>query len=401
MPRLDPFQGLRYDTQRAHLSQVIAPPYDVIDPAQRSRLAARHPANAVRVELPVADLGLGLDRYETAAMLLDRWQEEGTVGRDERPALYAYRMTSPDGGSSTGVIGALGLGEPDEETDILPHEETLPTPRSDRLELLRATRANLSPIWVLSLASGLSATFGDLAAPDEDVVDDDGVRHQLWVLDDPDVVAAVVDSVASAPVVVADGHHRYQTARTYQAERRAATNGAPGPYDQVMALVVELSEEQLDVGAIHRTIDHLPEGTELPTLFGRYFDVVRAGDRSERVISALGESSYLALIDPESAWLLVPREEAYEAARSDLDSSLVSLVLDDLPAGSVTHRHSTAEVVESLSAGEAQGAVLLRPVTVKQIARWADERRRMPPKTTFFRPKPRTGMVYRTLDDPN
>jgi len=231
-------------------------------------------------------------------MLLDRWQEEGTVGRDERPALYAYRMTSPDGGSSTGVIGALGLGSPTKRPTSSPRRDA-PTPRSDRLELLRATRANLSP----SGCSAWQRAQRHLRRPGRSRRGRRRRRRRP-----PPALGARRPRrrgrggrlVASAPVVVADGHHRYQTARTYQAERRAATNGAPGPYDQVMALVVELSEEQLDVGAIHRTIDHLPEGTDLPTLFGRYFDVVRAGDRSERVISALGESSSLALIDPRA-----------------------------------------------------------------------------------------------------
>ena len=158
-------------------------------------------------------------------------------------------MTDSAGRSTTGVIGALGLAEPGDEGDVLPHEQTLPKPKSDRLDLLRATRANLSPIWGLSMAAGVTATFDPTDdEPVADVYDDDGVRHQLWVLSDPDAVAAVRESVGSAPVVLADGHHRYETARAYQAECRAANGGQPGPYDFVMALVVELAEEQLNVG---------------------------------------------------------------------------------------------------------------------------------------------------------
>ena len=151
---------------------VVAPPYDVIGPEERARLAGRHSANAVRVELPEPDHRGGLDRYEHAARQLERWQEEGILRRDPRPSLYAYRMTTSDGQTTNGVIGALGIDDRS-AADILPHEQTLPKPKSDRLDLLRATRSNLSPIWGLSLGTGLTATFEQaggrlhVARPDE------------------------------------------------------------------------------------------------------------------------------------------------------------------------------------------------------------------------------------------
>ncbi len=133
-------------------------------------------------------------------------------------------MTDTAGHATTGVIGALGLPDPGHEGDILPHEQTLPKPKSDRLDLLRATRANLSPIWGLSMHHGLTATFDPTDdEPTADAYDDDGVRHQLWVLDDRDAIEAIAAAVAAAPVVIADGHHRYETAKAYQAECRART----------------------------------------------------------------------------------------------------------------------------------------------------------------------------------
>ena len=206
-------------------------------------------------------------------------------------------MTDTAGRATTGVIGALGLAEPGAESDILPHEQTLPKPKSDRLDLLRATRANLSPIWGLSMAPGVTATFDPTDDdPVADAYDDDGVRHQLWVLSDPDAVAAVGEAVARAPVVLADGHHRYETARAYQAECRAANGGRPGPHDLVMALVVELAEDQLTVGAIQRTVSGLPEGFDLVGALGEWFDVVRAGNADERTLGALADANSLALV---------------------------------------------------------------------------------------------------------
>ncbi|HZM57954.1 MAG TPA: DUF1015 domain-containing protein, partial [Acidimicrobiales bacterium] len=153
MPRFEPFTGLRYDASRVDPSMVVAPPYDVIDPQERTLLAARHSANAVRVELPEPDHRAGLDRYANAARLLEEWQEQGILLRDPSPALYAYRMTSPDGHATNGVIGAVGIDD-QSAGSILPHEQTLPKAKTDRLELLRSTRANLSPIWGLSLSPG-------------------------------------------------------------------------------------------------------------------------------------------------------------------------------------------------------------------------------------------------------
>ena len=198
MPRFEPFQGLRYRPEVAPVAQVIAPPYDVISSTERAHLASRHQANAVLVELPEADLPGGRDRYAVATDLFTRWQAEGIIVADPVPE----PLPLPDdrhrrGAPPPGVIGALGLAEPGEESDILPHEQTLPKPKSDRLDLLRATRANLSPIWGLSMAAGVTATFDPTDDdPVADVYDDDGVRHQLWVLSDPDAVAAVGAAVA-------------------------------------------------------------------------------------------------------------------------------------------------------------------------------------------------------------
>jgi uncharacterized protein (DUF1015 family) len=405
MPRFEPFPGLRYDASRVDLSMVVAPPYDVIEPPERARLAGQHSANAVRVELPEPDHRAGLDRYGNAAAQLDRWQQEGIVVRDPAPSFYAYRMTSPGGRATNGVIGALGIDDESTAT-ILPHEQTMPKPKSDRLDLLRATGANLSPIWGLSPSDGLTEVFLRDEPADAVATDHDGVRHELWTIDDPSVIDAVRGAVESSPVVIADGHHRYETALTY---RRELASGGGSPVgsarragaDLVMALVVELVEDQLEVGPIHRSLSGLPDGLDLVDAFSSWFDVTRAGDFVERTTSALGQSAALALIMPSGAWLLSPRDGTPEAAGANLDSSMVALVLAELPEHSLEYVNSWSEAVEAVAEERAQAVVLLRPVPVDQIAEWARTGRRMPPKSTYFHPKPRTGMVYRTLDEPD
>lgn len=394
VPRFEPFPGLRYDPQIA-LDLVIAPPYDIVGPEERARLAARHRANAIHIELPVEDPGSGLDRYQSAAQLLAAWIDQGIVRTDERPAFYAYRMTSPGGRPTTGVIGGLGCDPAD--TEILPHEQTMSKDKTDRLSLIRATRTNISPIWGLSLSPGLAKAYEPEGPPHVTATDDDGVEHSLWVIDDPAAVEAISAAVSAAPVVIADGHHRLETAITYRSEQRLERDDAPGGYDLVMALVVELSETQLSVGPIHRTLTGIGD-IDLAETFGRFYDMVLVGPPDDDLVSSVADSTALALVTADQMWLLTPHEESVEAAGSDLDSSVLSLVLETMPGVSVQHQHDWRTAVTSVRNGEAEAAVLIRPVTVQQIGEWAHARRRMPPKSTYFHPKPRTGMVYRSLD---
>ncbi len=393
MPRFSPFTGLRYDPARVDVAKVVAPPYDVVDPTERATLAARHSANSILVELPEPDPRTGTDRYSGAAARLAAWVADGILVRDPVPALYPYRMTAPDGSVTLGVLGVLGLDEAS-ASDVLPHEETLPKARTDRLELLTATRVNLSPVWGLSLAPGLTALLETSGDPLATAVDDDGVRHELWAVNDPAAVAAVADLVATAPVVVADGHHRLAVASSYLAGAGAGTPGADG----VLALVVELADGVLSVGPIHRLLSGLPDGLDLVDVFASWFDVVRAGEFDDRTTAALGQSSALALVMASGCWLLHPKDGTAEAAGSDLYPSMVALAIAELPDHELTFANSWQSAVAAVASEEAQAAVLLPPVRIDQIGEWARARRRMPPKSTFFHPKPRTGMVFRPLD---
>ena len=392
VPRFEAFRGARYDVTATNLDDVIAPPYDVVGNEEREMLAGRSPFNAIHLELPEPDPTTGRDRYLAAADLLESWLERRVLAEDAAPAFYPYRMTAPDGTATTGVLGALAIGD-----DVLPHEETVPKPKSDRLDLLRATGTNLSPIWGLSLTAGLTETFLPEGPPRQDAHDDDGVRHQLWVLDDPVAVARVREAVAASPVVIADGHHRYETARTYRDEVRRANGDRPGDHDFVMALMVELAESQLHVRAIHRMVEGLPPQANPVELLGRYFDAVHAGPASERVVGALEGAGSLAAVTAGGAWLLTPRPGAFDEAGTDLEAGLVDLALRQVPDVSVAYTAKWQEVLAEAGEGRAQLGIILRPVTVAQISAWAAARRRMPPKTTYFTPKPRTGMVFRRL----
>ena len=404
MARFEPFRGLRYAPE-VDLDSVVAPPYDVIGPEERAALVARSPHNCVQIELPADEPAAGRDRFQEAAFLLNEWQEEGVLARDAEPAFYVVRMSFSDEAgrprTTTGVLGALELAPPG-QGDVLPHERTTPKPKGERLGLQRACRANLSPVWGLSMSAGLSDLLAPDGKPDGEhlgrATDDDGIVHELWRLP-ADRVGAVAAVVARRPVVLADGHHRYETALAYQAEVRAERGDGPGDHDLVMALVVELAEDELSVRAIHRLLSGLPAGFDLPGALDRWFELTPApGEVDGSFLVRMLDAGALGIVTPAGAWLARPRPETEAAAEHPLDSARLDVALAGLPAHQVVYQHGVDHVTAAVAAGQAQAGVLLRPADVPTISAMAEQRLRMPPKTTFFYPKPRTGLVFRLHD---
>ncbi|MBW3616007.1 MAG: DUF1015 domain-containing protein [Actinobacteria bacterium] len=394
MPSFSPFRGIRYNAEGGHVDEVVCPPYDVIAPSDRERLVGRSEHNAVHLEVPAADRGV--DRYSAAASLWERWQAEGVLVADDEASFYAYRMGFRDETGrprqTTGILGALHLEPPGR--GILPHERTTTKDKADRLDLLRATRANLSPIWALTPAEGVSALAETPGPPDSRATDDEGVHHRLWRLSSPAVIEAVSEAVASEPVLIADGHHRYEVALAYQAEM-----GSGGGQDRMLALVVELSDEQLSVRPIHRLVSGLPAGFDLFAAVEPFFEAVETEAVNETIGERMAAEGALALVDESGGtWLLRPRPDTVAAAGHDLDSSRLDVALATLPAHDLRFQHGWDLAAAAVAKGEAQAAILLRPATVAQIAEVSRGGERMPPKTTFFYPKPATGLVFRSLD---
>ncbi len=381
MPGFLPFRALRYSIG-PDLSAVVAPPYDVIDETERKELEARSENNAVRVELPQDDGPT--DRYTNARCLLDLWTEHGVLALDDAPAMTVYRMTYTDESGrrrqTLGVLGALAM----DDGGLLPHEHTTPKAKDDRLNLLRACRTNVSPIWALAPAPGLSTLLPTEEAPAATATDDDGVVHEIWILRDPARIEAVTAHLAGGAVIVADGHHRYEVARAYRDERRVANGDRPGDYDAVMAYVVELDDAQLTVGPIHRLIAGLPEGFDLTAALEGFF-----------VVEPIGDPTALGVVTPHGSWTLTPKDPAAH----QLDSSRIAEALGTLPVHTLTYQHGKGTVVRAVTEGRADAALLLRPATIEQIADTGRSGMRMPPKTTFFWPKPRTGLVFRPVQD--
>jgi uncharacterized protein (DUF1015 family) len=392
---LQPFSGLRYSRGRVpSLDDVVCPPYDVIDADERAQLASRSALNMVAVELPAG----GTDRYRTARRLLDTWREAGILVRDRQRAFYGYRMSYHHHAGSrrttVGVIGALGLEPPG--GGIVPHEATTPKAVSDRLQLLRECQANVSPIWVLSPAQGLTAALPAPEHPAARAVDAEGVVHECWPVTDADAQQRIAALVGSAPVLVADGHHRYQVALAYQEERRKEGAGA-GDHDAIMALVVELAEQQLAVQAIHRLVAGLPPEFDAIAALQSHYRLEATGPPDPSIATRMEEAGSVAVVTRDATFLATPLPKTKEASRQDLDTSRLDVALGSFPPHRLAYQAGWERAWHAVRTSDADLAVLVRPVTVAQIAEVGRGGERMPPKTTYFWPKPRTGMVVREL----
>ena len=408
MPRFEPFAALRYSVDHPNaerLDDLVAPPYDVLSAADVDLLLARHVNNIVAIDVPLDRDGP--DRYDLAARRMAAWVRDGVLVRDASPSLTLYRMEFTDEGGrprqTVGVIGALEVV--DEGADgVLPHERTTPKAKTDRLDLTRATRCNMSPVWGLSLTVGLS---GLLREPGEAVgrcIDENGVVHAVERVVDPTRLAAISDAVASSPVLIADGHHRYAISRSYRDEIREATDRYDTDAELTMTYVAELVEEQLSIDSIHRVYKGI-SADALADRLAAFCTTSEAGQVTSGFAAEAIDRGAMCLVRPDGSGLwLTPRAEAFAGVR-DIDGAYLEHALDDIDDlhGSpieVGYQHGVLNVIDVLRAGEADVAVLIRPTSIDEIRRTAIERLLMPPKSTFFTPKLRTGLVLRPLDVP-
>jgi uncharacterized protein (DUF1015 family) len=421
MADVQPLRALRYEPAVAGpLADVVAPPYDVIDPEQRDRLAARSPYNVVHVDLPEG----GDDPYATAAQTLGGWRREGAVVREPDPALWALRQDYEAPGEAghrtrSGFLCRVRI-EDYGPGRIRPHERTHPGPREDRLRLTRATRTNLSPIFALHSdpAGAARSSLAPHAAgePWGDVTDDEGTRHRTWRVTDPDAIEAAQAALADAELLIADGHHRYETARVYADEV-----GGEGPHRYVLMCLVALEDPGLTVFPTHRLVRGLsPDRQEaLADAIRASFDVREVG-RAELVPSPDGDGPLtLGYVDAhfQRPFALTLKDPAIAdralAGRSDpyrrLDTAVLeALVLKDalgMTDDDISHlrglgyARDAGEALGLLERGEYDAAFFLRPTPVEQVRAVAAAGESMPPKSTYFFPKLLTGLVFNPLTD--
>ena len=436
MAEILPLRALRYDPSRAgDLSQLLCPPYDVLSPAEEEALRRRHPHNFVRLILPREEGGL--DRYAAAGALLSRWRAEGTLRRDPARAFYFYEQEYSLRGAPParrrGIFALVRLHDFAERV-VLPHEQTMPGPREDRFRLVEATRTHFEPL--LGLYSDPAFTVDslfDAAArrpPLAAAGDEDGGAHRLWTTDRKEDLAAVERALAKRWILIADGHHRYESALRY-ARSQPAANGGPRPFDYVLMVLCNIEAKGLTVLPIHRMVHSVPDFDAdawlrgLETWFERRELKLPAGPVSAalRVEEALAPhrargGAFAVAIARGPACLLTLRP-GFDRERElgpgvpgplrGLDVSLAhALILER--ALSMTpeeqalqtrlrYSKSTEAALEELAAGKAQAALFMNPTPVESVVEVTRTGLRLPAKSTFFHPKLISGLVIHPFND--
>ncbi|HEY7074699.1 MAG TPA: DUF1015 domain-containing protein [Solirubrobacteraceae bacterium] len=412
MADVAPLRALHYDLARVGgLQAVAAPPYDVIDDEQRAALLRESPYNVVEIDLP-RDSG---DPYRHAADVLQAWLADGVLVRDAEPALWALRQdyTGPDGRSRTrhGIFARVRV-EDYGPGRIRPHERTHPGPREDRLRLTRATRTNLSPIFSL-YDDPAGAAWAALAPhvagePWGEVSEPDGTVHRLWRVGDEAASAAVRDALSGAELLIADGHHRYETARVYRDESGAG---------QVLMCLVALQDPGLTVFPTHRLLTGL-DGERRAALERALERDWEATEVAPDALEPTGDGPVrVGYYDGRTPRLLTLRDQAIAdaalAGRAEpyrrLDTAVLeALVLrgalgmteDDIDhLQGLAYARTSADARERVDSGEADAAFFMRATPVGQVRDVAAAGENMPPKSTYFYPKVLTGMVFNPLEE--
>ncbi|MBI2939248.1 MAG: DUF1015 domain-containing protein [Chloroflexi bacterium] len=446
MAEIRPFRAVRYvESIVGSLSRVVTAPYDIISPAAQADFYARSAHNAIRLEFGQeypTDTPSN-SRYTRAAQTFASWQAQGVLAADDTAGLYVYDETFTVGGTRRTRRGLFALVRVEdwENGIVLPHERTLPKPKADRLELLRATRANFSPILAMydDPSGRIVTAIGDAIEGQPPVAEmsllDGSVPaaatgQRLWRGDGPQVVEVIRRAFATKRIFIADGHHRYETALAYRNEQRAGGQPPGGPADYALMLLLEMGDPGLVILPIHRLIrgltsldSHRLRG-QLAVLFA--IDAVDATglEAQPRALEGLlaaaathadgGHAFAVAGLSPAQVHILRLRDRhaiwGHSVTHSDAWRSLDIAVLHEVILGPMlglggrevesegyveyTHGQDAASVLRAVRAGDAQLAFLVNPTRVTQIRDVALASDRMPQKSTYFVPKPVTGLVF-------
>jgi uncharacterized protein (DUF1015 family) len=425
MADVQPLRALHYDRAVVGpLEEVVAPPYDVIDASQRAALLARSPFNVVAVDLPQGEPG-GPDPYRAAGELFETWQLEGALVRDREPALWAHTQdyTGPDGSARTrrGFFCRVRIEEYGPGR-VRPHERTHPGPKEDRLRLTRATRANISPIFSL-YSDPNEAAWQALAPVTEEpawaqITDADGTVHRLWRVSDPAAIATVQGATRGAELLIADGHHRYETMQAYAEEVDAAGGSADGEHHYMLMCLVALEDPGLTVFPTHRLIGGLDDERRgaLERALQRDFEIVEVP--IEEIAPAPGEGplqlGYFDRREGRALRLTISDQAIADAALPGcseayrhLDTGVLETLLlknalglsdDDIAHfNGLFYARDTAEALAMVRSGDYDAAFLMRPTPVGQVRDVAAAGENMPPKSTYFFPKLLTGLLFNPL----
>ena len=401
MAEIEPFRGIRYNEEAVgDFSKVIAPPYDVISPRQREELYAKSPFNAVRIELPK---GEGKQRYKNAKKIYSEWLQDGVLIRDDEPSIYPYYQDFEFEGeryTRKGFIANVKVEDFDKRI-ILPHEQTFRKHKEDRLALTIACNSNLSQIFcVYPDASGEIEEDIDksIGKPLVDVIFEEGIRNTLWKISDPRIIGRVKNLLKDKSILIADGHHRYETSINFRDLRRKETEGnsGPMPWDYVMTYLSRGEGQGLIINPTHRMARSA--GVNLIDNLREDFEVERIA--LEHSLDLGADQISVVTKDPERTFRLTPkatREKDYEnLAVIILHSQIFGKLIEEDKAD-VRYSKFPEEVFENVHNGEFEAGFLLPKLKSEDIFKVVLDGTKMPHKTTYFYPKILSGLVFNPL----
>lgn len=412
MNQFSPFRGTRYNKEKVRMKNVVAPPYDVISDDFRNELYALDEHNVVRLEF-----SRETDPYTSAKRDFDAWKRDGILMRDSEPAFYVYyqTFTTPTGEQVTrrGVLGRLKV-TPYSEGNVLPHELTLPKAKKDRFDLLEAAHTNFSPIFGLIDDDALifdhtidSVTANaPLADVDERLANGESVRHTMWKLTEPALVARLEKLIAAKKIVIADGHHRYETSVAFA----AAHPELPGS-DSMMMFIANTKAEGTVILPTHRILHGLSDFNQYDFLAKlRSSFTIELKETREDALGELDREDVLTVIEfPEEPKYVVVSGLAKEGSaleklnvyrlHEEILKPLAGLTQDQINAKSnLWYPHSVKEADEMMT-NDYHACFYLRPVTAEETMAVTSEGNFMPQKSTYFYPKLLTGLVFHELGE--
>lgn len=407
MVDIAPFRSIRYNPRRfSNLAKVICPPYDVISVPEYHALVSQHPQNIVRIELPTP--GGVKERYPQAARLWHRWQSQRVLVEDRIPALFGCEQRFIAGAkrfTRRGFLAALRLEAPGRGA-VRPHEQTFAKPKEDRLNLLRALQANVSPIF--GVFSDTENLFCKAAArlwsgkPESVTRDEQGVTHRVWRWTDPGLVRLLRRCLREQDVLIADGHHRYETAWVYSREARARDRApyAGRAYRYVLACLCPMEDPGLVIFPTHRAVRSHRSPDQWRSQVSRNF-TVRSCARLNQLLSRLRRSdggAALGMVLPRGLFILYPKSVQRTGVQKPLPVVLLhQRVLSGVSAQDITYSRDPYEVVSEVQRQEASAAFLLPPPSKAAFARAAMRGVILPQKSTYFYPKLPAGLIMRSL----
>jgi len=433
MAHIEPFRALRYDPTRVALADVATQPYDKISPSMQERYYAASPYNLVRIILGkrVATDGPNDNPYTRAASFFRDWRQQGVLRQDSEPSIYRYtqQFSLPGSNKQLERQGFIALGRVEDYSAnvVFRHEQTLAKPKADRLDLLRATRAHFGQIFMLysDPSAEVESALANTSSPSAEVRDEYGVLHQLWKVSDPALIELVRSSMQDKKLIIADGHHRYETALNYRNERRAEAGAAPAPhmpYEFAMMTFVNMDSPGLVILPTHRVVRGVPEFSmdSFRTGASNYFSVEEAdgnvtASRATAMIREAAHTGTSMLVVARERVFLLSRPKAPASAFGNMSFRQQSLDVVQLhkcllegvlriseeairDQQNVTYVRDAEEAIAMVRNDQANVAFLMNPARMQHVRDIAFAGDVLPQKSTDFYPKLLSGLAIYALE---